>query len=75
MPTPAASAVLSRHTHAPRYGQHVPGCPRCAELKAGAPPVRGWKRATRYSGSTERDSRNHSCAQSACGPVCTFGDW
>lgn len=38
---------------------------------------------TKHSHSSRRDEdaaraaeiRNHNCAVSNCGPVCTFGDW
>jgi len=47
-------------------------CPRCDELRAGAAPRQGWGRSSRYDGySTEP----HSCQESNCAPICTWGDW
>ena len=48
------------------------GCPRCAELLAGAPPVK-WRRHL-YDGGTQPHSRQ-DCIDYRCGPVCTAGDW
>jgi len=47
-------------------------CPRCDELRAGAAPKQGWGRSSRYDGyATEK----HSCQESNCAPICTWGDW
>jgi hypothetical protein len=35
----AAAADVTKHTHGPNFGRIVAGCPRCAELEAGAEPV------------------------------------
>ena len=34
-----AEAVWGEHTHGPKFGKRVDGCPRCEELKAGAKPI------------------------------------
>jgi len=41
--------VTTKHTHRVAWGHRVEGCPRCAELDAGAAPVPGWGDA-RYDG-------------------------
>jgi hypothetical protein len=78
-----ASSQTTRHTcGGPVFGQKTPGCPRCDELLAGAPPVvQPWR------GRREREDRERRAAmrahfapgsphsRSACGPVCTAFDW
>ncbi|MFB7285463.1 hypothetical protein [Actinacidiphila glaucinigra] len=74
----------TQHTHGPNFGRHVADCPRCAELKAGAEPVR-WNRPRterEQTGGypTSREITEHFAPGSPhtrgdCGPVCTFGDW
>ena len=52
------------------------GCPRCAELDAGAAPRLGWgERRRREEAKHAAEVRAHDCAASRCGPVCTFGEW
>jgi hypothetical protein len=70
------------HTHKANFGRKVDGCPRCAELTAGAKPVQRWTRndAHRDGYPTVAEIRAHFApgsphSQGACGPVCTFGDW
>lgn len=56
------------------------GCPRCAELLAGA-PARQW--AGQRTMAIEREQvqaiRAHFTSarhlSGGCGPVCTFGEW
>ena len=48
------------------------GCPRCDELRAGAAPRQGWGRSSRYDGYA---TEPHSCQESNCAPICTWGDW
>jgi hypothetical protein len=71
-PEPEAEAV---HTcGGPVFGRLAERgtCPRCDELRAGAAPKKGWGRSSRYDGySTEP----HSCRESNCAPICTYGDW
>lgn len=50
----------------------TPGCPRCDELIAGAPPV---KRPLSQDAQRVAEIRAHDCKKSGCGPVCTFGDY
>jgi len=66
----------ARHTHQVIFGRRVDGCPRCAELDAGAPPI-VWA-STRRAEEEERFRRalkDHDCKARGCGPICTFGDW
>ena len=68
--------MTTKHNHKVVYGRRVKGCPRCAELDAGAAPVKGWGQ---FKKEQERrfleDLKNHDCKKAGCGPVCTFGDW
>lgn len=56
------------------FGRYSPEgeCPRCDELRAGAPP-RKWRES--HDARRVREIRAHDCVESKCGPVCTFGDW
>ena len=56
----------------PVFGRLTSGCPRCDELAGGAAPRQGWGRRSRYDG---RGYGRHSCRESNCGPICTWGDW
>ena len=75
--------MATPHNHAPRFGQKFDDCPRCAELKAGAEPVRwnGRSERERTGGyPTDREISSHFAPygpheRGLCGPVCTFGDW
>jgi hypothetical protein len=78
--------MATKHTHAVVFGRKVDGCPRCAELLAGAEPVRGWGsqwsyKAGRYITKAEQlqerlaEIRNHDCKVSRCAIVCTAFDW
>jgi hypothetical protein len=49
-------------------------CQRCTDLSEGAPPVQ-WNIRRKYDRDTIDDIRRHKCADSNCGPVCTFGQW
>jgi len=42
----APVSATTRHTHAVVFGRREAGCPRCAELSAGA-PVRRWNQTWR----------------------------
>ena len=72
--------ATTKHTHAVIFGRRVQGCPRCAELSAGARPVQ-------WHGSRRQEAErafSRSCALhfapggphalGLCGPVCTFGE-
>lgn len=64
------------HTHPVIFGRREPGCPRCAELSAGAPVRKGWGAAKRaFEAAHIAEVRAHDCRAAKCGPVCTFGDW
>lgn len=59
----------------------APGvCPRCEELRHGAPARAGWggtSRARRMAAEARliAEIRAHNCVASRCASVCTFGDW
>ena len=60
------------------FGIYDATCPRCVELKNGAPARKGWGHRSRraYQEAARVDSiRRHDCKASQCGPVCTFGEW
>ncbi len=65
-----------KHNHTVVFGRKVDGCPRCEELKAGAPTVK-WSGTLRKEQEARfiRDLKAHDCKKSGCGPVCTFGEW
>ena len=76
--------MATKHNHGPNFGRRVDGCPRCAELAAGAEPIRqnrgsGRHSATDYSEMQRRATAAHFAPggpheRGSCGPVCTFGD-
>ena len=71
--------MKTQHTHHPLFGRRIAGCPRCAELAAGAAPRR-WHRDPRMYVRVNADVLAHFAPggpheRGACGPVCTFGDW
>jgi hypothetical protein len=68
--TPAA-----KHNHPVVFGRKVDGCPRCAELLAGAPVIRWAPSRQQQDARRVAEVRAHNCVASNCGPVCTFGDW
>lgn len=69
----------------PVFGRKTPGCPRCDELLAGAPPraapwVESIERNRHYAEQDKRDRETHFApggphARGDCGPVCTAFDW
>lgn len=72
----------TKHSHGANFGRRVEGCPRCAELDAGAKPIE-WRGSARVKA---RENARHARELEAhfasdkhrgggCGPVCTFGDW
>jgi hypothetical protein len=73
--------MTTRHTHGANFGRRVAGCPRCDELKAGAPPVQwNWTRAKAIDAEFQRACAAHFApggphATGRCGPVCTFGEY
>jgi hypothetical protein len=86
-----ARSTTTKHTHPVVFGRQVDGCPRCAELAAGAEPVRwAWAERTRCAtpgcgGHVERGEyatlcrscqiRAHNCTERGCGVICTAFDW
>lgn len=67
---------MTKHTHPVVFGRKVADCPRCQELISGALPVQ-WSSQRRavLEASRIRAIREHDCAKSGCGPVCTAFDW
>lgn len=77
-------APLTKHNHQVVFGRRVAGCPRCAELEAGAEVRRpAW---TERLGQRQRDDEQRSREMAAhfasekhrtggCGTVCTAFDW
>lgn len=65
--------MTTAHSHPMVFGRRVAGCPRCAELDAGAPPVR-WSSQRSSDARRVAEIRAHDCRRSNCGVVCTFGD-
>jgi hypothetical protein len=83
-PAPAAGTKHSAECSPPGRGpgfRRTPGCPRCAELDAGAAPreahagIAAIQRAAGADAELTRRMREHNCATSGCGPVCTAFDW
>jgi len=66
---------MTQHTHVLVFGRREADCPRCAELDAGAPPVRWSTRKRDADAQRRREIAAHDCQQAGCGPVCTHGDW
>ena len=69
--------MTTKHTcDGPVFGRRTVGCPRCAELAAGAAPV-VWRGSRRAAAEAQliRDIREHDCRKAGCGPVCTAFDW
>lgn len=62
-----------------RPTKEVGVCPRCDELRNGAPARKGWGMSQRERKESEERFREalraHDCTKSNCGPICTFGDW
>jgi hypothetical protein len=66
----------TKHNHQLVFGRREADCPRCAELSAGAPAVKGWGAERKEQERNLRDAiRNHNCAVSKCSIVCTAFDW
>lgn len=66
----------TKHNHELVFGRRVAGCPRCAELNAGAPAVKGWGSARKEADRMHCEAiRRHVCSRERCGIVCTFGQW
>lgn len=68
------------HTHQVIFGRKVEGCPRCEELKAGA-PARAWGNQVKFQKDAQASHAiadhfaSHKHRSGGCGPVCTFGEW
>jgi hypothetical protein len=70
----------TKHTHLVVFGRKVADCPRCAELLAGAEPVRwagtsGRQEAIRRSADIAGHFASAKHTSGGCGLVCTYGDW
>jgi hypothetical protein len=70
-------STTTKHTHTVVFGRKEAGCPRCAELLAGAAPIvwPGMNCRAEHEAEQLRAIRTHNCQASHCGPVCTFGEW
>ena len=71
------TAEGTKHTcGGPKFGKLADGCPRCEELKAGA-PSRSWGGSLKRQNEARQSEaiRVHDCRLSHCGVVCTFGEW
>ena len=74
---------MAKHTcGGPVFGKMTDGCPRCEELKAGAPAIQQPWRAkyTPEAKRRERDAFREQLAREQAkaareGRVCTFGEW
>lgn len=72
--------TTTKHTHGPNFGRRVPGCTRCSELAAGAPPIvwtgRGSRHAQQRDAARAEAIRAHyQGGRCSCCPVCTAFDW
>lgn len=67
------------------FGRKVAGCPRCEELRNGAPARGGWQKSY-FSMKKQREEMESRAIKShfapggphslgLCGPVCTAFDW
>ena len=71
--------MATKHTHQLIFGRREPGCPRCAELNAGAAPIQ-WRASraqqdARHAADVRAHFTSHKHLSGGCGPVCTFGEW
>jgi hypothetical protein len=68
--------MTTKHSHGPNFGNLVDTCPRCQELKNGAPAVK-WSGTLRKEQEARliQDIKNHDCKKSGCMLVCTAFDW
>lgn len=58
------------------FGRKDATCPRCQQLMAGAEPRKAWGAEKREAEERLSNSiRNHDCARSGCGVVCTAFEW
>lgn len=76
------AAGRTQHNHGGPFGfRRVAGCPRCAELTAGAPArepgpaAENWQRNRDADAQLAREIREHDCTTARCAAVCTFGQW
>lgn len=67
--------MTAKHNHKMVFGKREAGCPRCAELNAGAPVIKWSMIRAERDARHLADIRAHNCKDSRCGPVCTFGEW
>lgn len=62
-----------------RPTKEVGACPRCDELRAGAPARQGYGLSRSQKATREAQFRAslkaHDCKKSNCSYICTFGDW
>lgn len=70
----------TKHNHGSNFGRIVAGCPRCEELKNGAPAVAGWGTYKKAEEAQRRaDVKAHFASaghkNGGCGLQCTYGEW
>ena len=72
--------MTTKHNHGPNFGRIIASCPRCMELRAGAPAIT-WVRDDRRREDARRVREirehfsSHKHTSGGCGPCCTFGDY
>lgn len=71
----------TKHNHPIIFGRREADCPRCDELKAGAPPRDGWQK-NYYARRAQFDAQRNAAIKvhdfAACAEkntVCTHFDW
>ena len=69
--------ATTKHTGTLVFGRckGVSDCPRCAELNAGAQPVRWGPSRAQQDAQRVAEIRAHNCVTARCGRMCTFGQW
>lgn len=77
--------MATKHKHQVIFGCKVDGCPRCEELKNGAPARSGWQKYYFENKRRQDDIRSKAIeahfapggphSRGLCGPVCTAFDW
>lgn len=70
--------MTTQHNHPMVFGRREANCPRCAELAAGAEPIRWHKRESDDARRSREIAAHFASAEhraGKCGPICTFGDY
>ena len=66
--------MMTQHTHPVVFGRRVDGCPRCAELSAGAAARRGWGWQAKADGARRLAAIRAHVHGPDCGPCCVRFD-